>query len=151
MTLADLVECDNGDVESGNALLRRKVKAALQQRLLDLQALSMFWVIGDAKAEMRAVWGTGSPRGAYEKAPDDPQSGDDDETHTRMGGGGGAYQAFISKKKDEMRDEHGKVDFGTAGALWKFEKAWGYLDQNMPEYTSAGKKSNVCIPKQVHC
>ena len=54
---ADTAEGEMGDVESFNGLARRRVKAALQQKKLDLVDLNTSMTFGQARQETNVLWG----------------------------------------------------------------------------------------------
>ena len=105
--LADIIETDNGSLESGNAQLRRRVKAVLQSRALSLQDLSVACITGDCRAEAASVNGVPVPTVSKEVPATEA-----------VRGGGGLQRAFISKHKDEFRTETGQIDFARANAAY---------------------------------
>ena len=114
--LADLVECDNGSVEASNAGLRRRAKAALQCRYLDLQDLSMYWVFDDCRAEASSLFGT--PIGAQVGVEKEEQQ----QTQQRKGGGGTA-RAWISIHKHEFKLPNNELDVHAATKAYSEAKA----------------------------
>ena len=114
---ADTVEFENANVESTNAQLRRRVKAALQQKVLDLIDLICYLVFIESKAEALEVYGQGMA--SLQPAIEDTTG----TTPVMRGGGGGMARKFISKFKDKYLDESGKVDLGAATAGYNSEKS----------------------------
>ena len=98
---ADTAEHDNGTLESFNAQARRRVKAALQQKVIDLTDLDVFQLFSQSRAEGMLLWGQG---------PVGTQTNSDSMEPPRMqGGGGGLCRKFTSKYKDTFKDASGTV------------------------------------------
>ena len=114
VAFAEAAELDNGDVESRNAVLRRRVKHCLQQKALELADLSMHWIFNDARSEAAWIGGV--------SLPVVPAADDGTEAPVKMkAGGGGLCRGFISEYKDEYLDEKGQVSFTMARDAYQAE------------------------------
>ncbi len=113
---ADTAEGENADVESYNGLARRRVKAALQQKKLDMTDLNTYMTFGQAKSECGTLWGLPLPEVKEPAAATD-------EAPKMKAGGGGLQRSFFSKFHGNFRDEDGKLNMADANKAYNDEKA----------------------------
>ncbi len=108
----DAAELDNGDVESKNAVLRRRVKHCLQQKALELADLSGSWIFNDARAEASWFGGAPLPTNTVQVVPEEPKM---------KAGGGGLCRGFMSEYRDEFKDAKGQVSLADVRAAYNAE------------------------------
>ncbi len=115
--LAEHAEWENGTVEANNALLRRRIRQAIQSRKVDVKDLSCHWVISAGRAEANAITGDDTIKELSLAPVQDAKK--------MRGGGGGMYRAYIHRFKDDHRLPSGRLDFATLTRMYNAEKAMG--------------------------
>lgn len=121
---ADTSDGDNADIESLNAQARRRVKAALMQKKLDLQDLNAYLTFRQSKAECNTLWG--EPLIIEEEATAaGPDAQADEAAIPKMKGGGGGLQLkYISAFKNQFIDsETGRLDIALANRSCSEQRA----------------------------
>ena len=123
--LAEHIEYENGTTEACNALLRRRIRQAIQSRKLDVKDLSCHWVITSSRHEASAITGD-KTMDELNKAATDELNKDVSAAKAKMrGGGGGLCRAYINRFKDSHKLPSGRLDFRTLIRDYNAEKAKG--------------------------
>ena len=132
----EAAEVENGDVESRNAVLRRRVKHCLQQRALELVDLSGTWTFGEIRSEANWIGGV--------KLPEVEEQKPNNEEQPMATGGGGLSRAFCREYKDDFKVD-GKVSFSACNEACRYEQALPHSEkfEALREKANLGPKDPI--------